>query len=476
MISSVCKNSMHKKWIEGECNFDLHLIVFDDSIDKFKGDTEYICHSKGYKLKNVYKYLNANPQILSRYDYFFLPDDDVYMDSATINSLFDAMRRFNLQIAQPALVRSYYSWPHTLKDRFCKLRYTDFVEMMVPCFSQEALRTVLFTFNENETGWGTESHWASLIGSNEKDIAIIDEVEVVHTRPVNGGQPKHHKELSEYLQKYNLTVGVRMFGSISQNISERAVCDREVCGKLVAHISHWFATEKISSEFIGEDGYFGYIRLLFLFSRITQSQKYADVAFSLLEKVQEYIWQIKDDMTYKHGITGCCLLVEDLAQKGFVEGNPREILEEPDSYISDYKERNLEKMSLAELSGIGRYYQAKLQDGWTNSEECREIVERIAKMTDDKDVMPDVEVMMDALMLMKQCGMDTKDAASRLERKICRGDYTQVEHAYYMFRMYLLTDDEHYRIRAKEELKNITPMLMTLGNALMLSEMMSYEI
>lgn len=85
------------------------------------------------------------------------------MDSTTINTLFDTMCHYNLKIAQPALRMSYYSWPHTLYDRYCDLRYTNFIEMMVPCFSKVALQKVLFTFNENKTGWGTEFHWSLLI-------------------------------------------------------------------------------------------------------------------------------------------------------------------------------------------------------------------------------------------------------------------------------------------------------------------------
>ena len=57
----------------------------------------------------------------------------------------------------------------------------------MPCFSREALNKVLFTFNENETGWGTETHWAELINASQRDMAVIDEVSVVH--PIGTGHP-----------------------------------------------------------------------------------------------------------------------------------------------------------------------------------------------------------------------------------------------------------------------------------------------
>lgn len=138
LISAVGKNSLHKLWAKGTCNFDIHLIVYDDSIDMFRNDADFICIIKGYKLKVIYRYLEANPHFLDVYDYFFFPDDDIKMDAVTINALFDTMRQYELRIAQPALSMSYSTWAHTLKDRYYQLRYTDFVEMMVPCFSNRA--------------------------------------------------------------------------------------------------------------------------------------------------------------------------------------------------------------------------------------------------------------------------------------------------------------------------------------------------
>lgn len=99
VISAIGRNSLHRKWLEGEPHFDLHLIVYDDSMEKFRGDTAYICHLKGYKLKVIYQYLSAHPELQGRYDYFFLSDDDILMNAATINALFEAMCHYRLKIA-----------------------------------------------------------------------------------------------------------------------------------------------------------------------------------------------------------------------------------------------------------------------------------------------------------------------------------------------------------------------------------------
>ena len=77
-MSAVGKNSLHRMWTEGDGDFDLHLIVYDDSLERFRNDAEYVTHIKGLKLKVIYKYLEANPQFKDKYDYFFFPDDDIF--------------------------------------------------------------------------------------------------------------------------------------------------------------------------------------------------------------------------------------------------------------------------------------------------------------------------------------------------------------------------------------------------------------
>ncbi len=281
VISAVGKDSLHKEWISGECNFDLHLVVYDESYDDFVGDTPYVCFMKGYKLKVVYHYLQTHPDVLDAYEYFFVPDDDISMDSSCINSLFDMMSHYGLRIAQPALVNSYYLWGHTLKDPYSVLRYTNFVEMMVPCFSREALGKVLFTFNENETGWGTETHWPLLIHASPNDMAVIDAVSVVHTRPIRSGQSIHRHDAMEYLRKYGLATQVMEYGYVSVGGGETFLLDRETYGTM-ADLLRKQLPKVFCSDSFGMDGYGGYICLLCELGKITQSKLYTDAATRIL--------------------------------------------------------------------------------------------------------------------------------------------------------------------------------------------------
>lgn len=217
VISVVGRNSLHKKWLINDYDrtFDLHLIVYDESFSRYYNDADFLSFRKGYKLRLVYDYLNQHPEYLKHYSYFFIPDDDIDTDAYQIERLFNTMEEFKLQIAQPSLRQSYCTFPHTLQNHFTKMRYTTFVEMMLPCFSSDALHKVLETFNANESGWGIEYHWALLINSNKHDMAIIDDIPMIHTRPIQTGRSQNIKEMKQYMSKYNLTNHIEETGYLS---------------------------------------------------------------------------------------------------------------------------------------------------------------------------------------------------------------------------------------------------------------------
>jgi hypothetical protein len=204
IIAAVGQDSLHREWIQNKPDFDLHLIVYDQSYAEYKSDTEFIVQSKGYKLQLIYDYLAANEKILVHYNYFYFPDDDISINTKNVHRLFSYMREYDLAIAQPALTKSYYSHTHTIKRNNSKLRYTNFVEAMQPCFSKEALDKTLFTFNDTERrwGWGADYHWGRLVNYKKYNMAIIDDILSRHTRPV---QSEHFNEMNNYLTKYNLS-------------------------------------------------------------------------------------------------------------------------------------------------------------------------------------------------------------------------------------------------------------------------------
>ena len=205
VIAAVGKTSLHPQWICKRSKFDLHLIVYDDSYELFKNDSLYVSEFKGYKFKLIYNYLRSNPNLINQYDYFYMPDDDISINSANIKRLFKYMKIFKLDLAQPAIANSYYSHDHTAKHKDFLLRFTNFVEIMQPCFSREALKKVLFTFDESKSGWGIDYHWGVILDFTKMNMAVIDDVTSEHTRPV---QSDHHQELNDYMKKYSLSFDI----------------------------------------------------------------------------------------------------------------------------------------------------------------------------------------------------------------------------------------------------------------------------
>lgn len=474
VISAVGSKSLHRQWIEDRAmvGFDLHLIVYDGSIETFRNDTEYICHMEGQKLWLTYKYLNLHPEYIDKYDFFFIPDDDIIMDARNIMQFFECMEKYNLKIAQPSLRCSYFTWGHVLRDNCCSLRYTNFVEMMVPCFSREALKNVLFTFNENSTGWGTETHWPLLIKTNNKDMAIIDEVSVLHTRPIQSGTALHHQEAVDYLKKYNLVTHVEEYGFIPNKSDIMILTERCGYNRIKNTLIHWLRCTCIREVSVGLDGYMGWCQFLAFLSDITNVRKYEDIACELLSNVQDNISMIKDDMNFEHGITGCCWLIEKLFETGHIKNNPEEILHDVDNHISQYVSSHYNELTVAELVGVGKYYMMKYNNRPTNEnkERLTEIVRLLPnEVTDDRMVI-------DALMLKKICGYDVETQIRGLITSVCDTNCTQVKHVYELFKIYLLTEDVAIRNMVEKALMDLPPRLLNLRDARYISEMLSYNV
>lgn len=201
---SVGDGSLHRQLCYDTANFDLHLLVYDDTYNKYLGDSKFVCKLKGYKMDMSFQYFQMHPQFIEQYDYFLLLDDDIQISVDSVNKLFELMKEYRLKIAQPSLSNSYYTYEHTLHNPMCTIRYTNFVEMMMPCFSREALMAVMGTFEDHVRWCGIEYHWPLLINSNKRDIAIVDSVQAVHTRPVQTITNENYQIMLEYLQKTSL--------------------------------------------------------------------------------------------------------------------------------------------------------------------------------------------------------------------------------------------------------------------------------
>ncbi len=176
---------MHQNWLLGaaERNWDLVLCPFQDIdpdpaalIDDFKVE--------GQKWIGIYKLLTEWPD-WRRYDYIWLPDDDLLTDCSTINELFTLSSAFNAKISAPALSKtSFYSHEITLQNDSFFARATSFIEIMMPCLRRDVLDICLPSIGTSKSGygWGLDFLWPNML--NYDGLIIFDQLTVEHTRPI----------------------------------------------------------------------------------------------------------------------------------------------------------------------------------------------------------------------------------------------------------------------------------------------------
>ncbi len=148
-------------------------LIFPQGITKFFG---------------VADLLDQQPSLIDRYDAFLLLDDDIEVTPRQIERFFEIFHTAQLALAQPSLREdTFYNHFVTVKVPHALLRYTQFVEIMMPGFSRAALRRCLPSFRVAVSGWGLDYLWPELLGFPDRQIAIIDNVAVRH---LNRSEPR----------------------------------------------------------------------------------------------------------------------------------------------------------------------------------------------------------------------------------------------------------------------------------------------
>lgn len=181
--------SLHPNWLAGpgERTWDLVVSYFGDHPDRFRSAQETRVDDKGSKWQGLHALLSRD-DFWRRYDYVWLPDDDLATDTATVNALFRQSAELDLAICQPALSwKSHFSHPVTIRHPSFSVRWTNFVEVMAPCFERRFLDECLPSFGETMSGWGLDWLWPHRLPPAARRCAVIDAVQVTHTRAIGAG-------------------------------------------------------------------------------------------------------------------------------------------------------------------------------------------------------------------------------------------------------------------------------------------------
>lgn len=191
ILARVGDRSLHRGWLGDPAtrSYDVWLDYFGADAGRYAGDPARLLLRPGLtKWQGLAAVVAEHRAALEGYDAVWLPDDDLAVAPDVIERMFDAFHRLGLALGQPALADgSYFSYEWLLESRGFTARFTNFVEVMAPIFSREALRACAGTFGESVSGWGLDLVWPALLGLPRDRIAVIDASPVLHTRPIASG-------------------------------------------------------------------------------------------------------------------------------------------------------------------------------------------------------------------------------------------------------------------------------------------------
>lgn len=182
VILPIGNKSLTNQWSKDR-NFDLWTFNFDKSgvSDIYANKNFYAPLFKYHAVKYI---IQSND--ISQYEYIWLPDDDLQISTADVNEMFRLAKKYKLILGQPS-VTGNLTWHWYLRQRKnFTLRWTNFVEVMCPFFSNGFLHECIDTFAQNNSSYGIDVEWS--FRTNPNKTAIIDKVAVKHIREVYSGK------------------------------------------------------------------------------------------------------------------------------------------------------------------------------------------------------------------------------------------------------------------------------------------------
>jgi len=178
------KSSTHPVWLNGPRNWDLIVSWYDRDSAPVDPQCVMVHCCRGPKWAGISDLLENSPELCNRYRYIWFPDDDLIFPGGAASLFFELCDQLQLAVAQPALSQdSHLTWEITRQVPGQVCRFTDFVEIMAPCFRADALRILAPSFSENRSGWGYEWLWRRLLAPDLR-FGVVDYTPVLHARPV----------------------------------------------------------------------------------------------------------------------------------------------------------------------------------------------------------------------------------------------------------------------------------------------------
>ena len=238
LIFSRCGDeSLHPIWFmqkDVARTWDMHISYFgakgapahagDDGVTFTQDDARF-------KWGGMNVCLGKKPFDLDAYEYVAFPDDDLVVTTEGWNRAFALMKQYDLYAAQLGLHHaSYYTINMTLQRPGTRLRYTNYVECMVPIARADVFKTISPDFADPQSSWGMDHVIGHLLKDRPRSMAIIDAVPALHTRAhgvspmyadMTSGGLNYYEQEAAFLGRRGLTrIDRRTLGAIDLNGGE----------------------------------------------------------------------------------------------------------------------------------------------------------------------------------------------------------------------------------------------------------------
>ncbi len=187
VVPSGGDESFIASWMEGSPSYDLMLLDYTPDGSAPCDFATYVHRVVGFKTEIIARAIEAHRELIDSYDAVWLPDGDLQIAPADLERMFSEFHRLELCLAQPSISGPYVNVGVTGRRRWCRYRYTDFVEVMCPLVTPWALHRIKDTFPMTRSAWGQDWVWPERLPPGK--VAIFDHVSAYHSKPCEPNGP-----------------------------------------------------------------------------------------------------------------------------------------------------------------------------------------------------------------------------------------------------------------------------------------------
>jgi hypothetical protein len=174
-------------WCDHNRDYDIFVCYYgDENNDKYKEYSDIYLKRKGGKMQNFHHVWENNIGNIKNYKSFYIVDDDIIIKTEQINELFRLLKELDVWILQPSfedVESSFISHGITKQQKKLKYRYTNFVEINTPFFSNYAISKCMNIYYTILTGYGIDILFLQELGiDKENKYVIVDYISCINPK------------------------------------------------------------------------------------------------------------------------------------------------------------------------------------------------------------------------------------------------------------------------------------------------------